>query len=152
MEYSNEFIYEFYNCVIEGSVVPFRNLNKEYRLRRREVKDSKQEYYGIVDDYNKKFDQIIKDSIKILSDSIKVNTTIFERSVKELKKSSPDFSVYINSLMPVIFTKCYIEVETEENYFNCNNPAQKIIHHNLHTFPNTNEHKLGQCHDYNNQH
>jgi hypothetical protein len=110
--YSMKFIKEFFDTLIEGSVVPFRNITKEYRKHRRIVADksktsgSKKDMAVLISDFDKRYQDVIATVSKNLIESLELDQEKFELTIDILLQSNPEFKKFYDSIERTLLRRC----------------------------------------------
>jgi hypothetical protein len=126
--YSMKFIKEFFDTLIEGSVVPFRNITKEYREHRRivakksETSGSKKDMAVLISDFDKRYQDVIATVSKNLIESLELDQQKFELTIDILLQSNPQFKKFYVSIERTLLRRCvdrgqFTNVSDEEKVF-----------------------------------
>lgn len=121
LSYSMDFMSKFFGTVIEGCIVPFRALTKEYREKRRFVDNNKDKnaYYQLVDDYLQRYDKIIQETQDTLIESLEGDEEKLNLSIDILLGANNEFADFYNSLRRNIikrsWTACPTELQSQYN-------------------------------------
>jgi hypothetical protein len=110
--YSMKFIKGFFDTLIEGSVVPFRNITKEYREHRRIVADktkssgSKKDMAVLISDFDKRYQDVISTVSKNLVESLELDQEKFELTIDILLQSNAEFKRFYYSIKRTLLRRC----------------------------------------------
>jgi hypothetical protein len=126
--YSMKFIKEFFDTIIEGSVVPFRNITKEYREHRRIVAEksktsgSKKDMAVLISDFDKRYQDVIATVSKNLIESLELDQQKFELTIDILLQSNPEFKNFYDSIVRILLRRCvdrgqFTNVSDQEKVF-----------------------------------
>jgi hypothetical protein len=126
--YSMKFIKEFFDTLIEGSVVPFRNITKEYRKHRRIVADksktsgSKKDMAVLISDFDKRYQDVIATVSKNLIESLELDQEKFELTIDILLQSNPEFKKFYVSIERNLLRRC-----VDRGQFTNNSDKEKVF-------------------------
>jgi len=110
--YSMKFITEFFDTLVEGSVVPFRNITKEYREHRRIVSEnnknsaSKKEVITLIADFEKRYQDVTETITKNLIESLELDQEKFELTLDILLQSNQGFKKFYYGIKRTLLRKC----------------------------------------------
>lgn len=126
--YSMKFIKEFFDTLIEGSVVPFRNITKEYRKHRRIVADKsktsgcKKDMALLISDFEKRYQDVIATVSKNLFESLELDQEKFDLTTDILLQSNPEFKKFYDSIERTLLRRC-----VDRGQFTNNSDKEKVF-------------------------
>lgn len=103
---------QFFNTLIEGSIIGFNNVRKEYIQHRRIIADKisdihdKKDLLVLIQDFDKRYDHVIKTTKNMLIESLEIEEDRLNLSMDILLQTNKEFYNFYHTLKRIILKRC----------------------------------------------
>jgi len=111
--YSMEFMKQFFNTLVEGSVIGFKNVTKEYITHRRVVFEKtkeladKKDLLVLIQDFDKRYNEVIEVIRNSLIESLEIEEDNLNLSIDILLQVNKEFAEFYQNLKRTILKRCH---------------------------------------------
>ena len=111
--YSMEFMKQFFNTLVEGSVIGFKNVTKEYITHRRVVFEKtkeladKKDLLVLIQDFDKRYNEVIEVIRNSLIESLEIEEDNQNLSIDILLQVNKEFAEFYQNLKRTILKRCH---------------------------------------------